>query len=326
MIHDDMLSLVGNTPLVRLRRIGADVPCNLIAKLEAFNPAGSVKERTALGVIRDAEARGDLVAGSTIVEATSGNMGVGLSFVASVLGYKSVVVTTDKQSADKVNLAKAFGADVHICPTDVPPDDPRSFYSVAKAIAADTPKGFFADQFFNAANPQAHFDTTGPEIWEATKGNIDVLVGGLGTGGSVCGSGAFLKTKNPDIQVVGVDPKGSLFYDFFHHKTTVEPGMYHLEGIGEDIFPSTLDFDVLDDVIQVEDGESFRMARRLAREEGILAGGSSGAAMVGALRYAGSLPDETNVVVLLCERGERALGKIYNDDWMKEHGLLEPNT
>jgi len=322
MIHDDMLSLVGNTPLVRIQRVKDDIECEVVAKLEAFNPAGSVKERTALNVILEAEKSGALKPGGTIVEATSGNMGVGIAFIAAVRGYKSVVVTMDKQAPDKINLAKAFGAKVRICPTAVEPDDPRSFYSVAKRIAAETPDAFFANQFFNADNPAAHYKTTGPEIWEQTEGKVDALVGGLGTGGSLCGTGRYLKEKNPAIQVVVVDPKGSLFYDYFHTKTMVKPEGYLLEGIGEDILPSTLDFSVLDDCLQVHDGESFRMARRLAREEGILSGGSSGAAMVGALRYARSLPAGKVVVVLLCERGERALGKIFNDEWMREKGLI----
>lgn len=324
MIHDDILRLIGHTPMVRLNRIAKGLPCTVAAKLESFNPAGSVKDRTAFRIVEEAERKGLLKPGGTIVESTSGNMGVGLSLVAAVKGYRCVVVTTDKQSEDKVNLVKAFGSEVRICPTAVEPDDPRSFYSVGKKIAAETPGSFYANQFFNPDNPAAHYATTGPELWEQTGGKIDVLVGGLGTGGSICGAGRYLKEKNPAVKIVGVDPQGSLFYDWFHTKSKARAEMYKIEGIGEDIFPSTLDFSVLDDVIRVQDGESFRMARRLAREEGILAGGSSGSALVGALRYVeqkGGLAGKL-VCFLVCERGERSLGKAFNDEWMRRHGFL----
>jgi len=324
-IHDSVLDLVGGTPLVRLRRIAAGLPCTMVGKLEAFNPAGSVKDRTALRIVSEAERKGLLRPGGTIVESTSGNMGVGLSLMAAVRGYKCIVVTTDKQSEDKVNLVKAFGAEVRICPTAVEPDDPRSFYSVGKKIAAETPNSFYANQFHNLDNPAAHHATTGPEIWEQTDGKVDVVVGGLGTGGTLCGAGRFLKEKNPGVKIVGVDPQGSLFYDYFHTKSLARAEMYKVEGIGEDILPGTLDFSVLDDVIRTQDAESFRMARRLAREEGILAGGSSGAAVAGALRYAeahGGL-DGKLVVVIIPERGERSLNKAFNDEWMRSHGFVQ---
>lgn len=324
-IHESVLDLIGRTPMVKFRRIAAGLPCTLVGKLEAFNPAGSVKDRTAIRIVLEAERKGLLKPGGTIVESTSGNMGVGLALVAAVRGYKCVVVTTDKQSEDKVNLVKAFGADVRICPTAVEPEDPRSFYSVGKKIAAETPNSFYANQFHNLDNPAAHYATTGPEIWEQTDGKVDVVVGGLGTGGTLCGAGRFLKERRPDVRVVGIDPQGSLFYDFFHSKTVARAEMYKVEGIGEDIFPGTLDFSVLDDVVRTTDAESFRMARRLAREEGILAGGSSGAAVSGALRWVQAKGGELAgklVVVIVPERGERSLNKAFNDEWMRLHGFL----
>ncbi|MCE9634099.1 MAG: pyridoxal-phosphate dependent enzyme [Planctomycetes bacterium] len=323
-IQDDILGLIGRTPMVKLRRITAGLPCTVVGKLESWNPSGSVKDRTAARIVAEAERRGLLKPGGTIVESTSGNMGVGLSLVAAVKGYKCIVVTTDKQSEDKVNLVKAYGSDVRICPTAVEPDDPRSFYSVGKKIAAETPNSFYANQFFNPDNPAAHYATTGPEIWEQTDGKVDVVVSGLGTGGSLCGAGRYLKEKNPNIKIVGADPQGSLFYDFFHTKTVARAEMYKVEGIGEDVFPSTLDFSVLDDVIRTQDGESFRMARRLAREEGILGGGSTGAGLAATMHYIAKhngLPGKL-VVFLVCERGERSLGKTYNDEWMRRHGFL----
>jgi cystathionine beta-synthase len=322
MIHDDVLGTIGRTPLVRLNRVASGLACTVVGKLEAFNPGGSVKDRTAQRIVAEAERRGALKPGGTIVESTSGNMGVGLALVAAVKGYRCVVVTTDKQSEDKINLVRAFGAEVRICPTAVEPEDPRSFYSVAKKIAAETPGAFYANQFHSPDNPAAHYATTGPEIWEATEGKVDMVVGGLGTGGTLCGAGRFLKEKKPEVRIVGVDPYGSLFYDWFHHRTLVKAQMYKIEGIGEDILPGALDFSVLDEVVQVQDKESFLAARRLAREEGILAGTSAGAALVGVWKACKSLPKGALVVVIIPERGERALGKIYNDEWMRRNQFL----
>jgi cystathionine beta-synthase len=322
MIHDSVLDTIGGTPLVRLNRVASGLACTVVAKLEAFNPGGSVKDRTAARIVAEAERRGALKPGGTIVESTSGNMGVGLALVAAVKGYRCVVVTTDKQSEDKINLVRAFGAEVRVCPTAVEPEDPRSFYSVAKKVAAETPGAFYANQFHSPDNPAAHYATTGPEIWDGTAGKVDVVVGGLGTGGTLCGAGRFLKEKNADVKIVGVDPFGSLFYDWFHHHSLVKAQMYKIEGIGEDILPGALDFSVLDEVVQVQDKESFLAARRLSREEGILAGTSAGAALVGVWKYAKSLPKGALVVVIIPERGERALGKIYNDEWMRRNQFL----
>src|SRR5258706_2158303 len=232
MIHDTILDTIGGPPLVRLRRVTSGLACDVVAKLEAFNRAGSVKDRTAARIVAEAERKGHLKPGGTIVESTSGNMGVGLAMVAAVKGYRCIVVTTDKQSEEKINLVRAFGAEVRICPTAVEPEDPRSFYMVAKKIAAETPGAFYANQFHNLDNPAAHYATTGPEIWEQTEGKVDVVVGGLGTGGTLCGAGRFLKEKKPGIKIVGVDPFGSLFYDWFHHHTLAKAQMYKIEGIG----------------------------------------------------------------------------------------------
>ena len=322
MIHDNVLSAIGRTPLVRLHRVVEGLACDVVGKLEAFNPGGSIKDRTAARIVAEAERRGQLKPGGTIVESTSGNMGVGLSMVAAVKGYRCIVCTTDKQSEDKINLVRAFGAEVRICPTAVEPDDPRSFYSVAKRIAAETPGAFYANQFHSPDNPAAHYSTTGPEIWEQTEGKVDVVIGGLGTGGTLCGAGRYLKEKNPAVKIVGVDPFGSLFYDWFHHKAIVKAQMYKIEGIGEDILPGALDFSLLDDVVQVQDKESFLAARRLAREEGILGGTSAGAALVGTWKYAKALPAGKLVIVLIPERGERALGKVFNDEWMRRNQFL----
>lgn len=322
MIHENVLGTIGNTPLVRLNRVVEGLACTVVGKLEAFNPGGSVKDRTAVRIVLEAERRGHLKPGGTIVESTSGNMGVGLALVAAVRGYRCVVCTTDKQSEDKINLVRAFGAEVRICPTAVEPDDPRSFYSVAKRVAAETPGAFYANQFHSPDNPAAHYATTGPEVWQGTDGKVDVLLGGLGTGGTLCGAGRFLKEKKPDVKIVGVDPFGSLFYDWFHHRTIVKAQMYKIEGIGEDILPGALDFSVLDDVVQVQDKESFLAARRLSREEGILAGTSAGAALAGVWKYCRGLPAGALVVVIIPERGERALGKVYNDEWMRRNQFL----
>jgi len=283
-----------------------------------------VKDRIGLAIIEDYERQGLLKPGGTVVEATSGNTGVGLAIAAAIKGYKTIFVMPDKQSMDKVQLLRAFGARVVITPTAVEPDDPRSYYSVAHRLVEETPNSVLANQYHNQVNPQVHYETTGPEVWEQTAGKIDVFVAGMGTGGTITGVGRYLKEQNPNVQIVGVDPVGSILYDVFHTGKAKEAFGYRIEGIGEDFIPSTYDMSVIDDVVQVEDRESLIMARRLVREEGIFSGGSAGAAVVGALRYAKKekLSPEKNVVVLIPDSGSRYLSKVFNDDWMREMGFF----
>lgn len=323
-IYDNILDAMGNTPLVRLHQVSAGVQADMLAKVEYFNPGGSVKDRIGLAIIEDAERSGKLKPGGTIVESTSGNTGVGLAIVAALRGYKTIFVMPDKQSEEKIRLLRAYGARVVITPTAVEPDDPRSYYSVARSIVASTPNSILANQYHNPVNPQVHTETTGPEIWEQTGGKIDVFVAGLGTGGTISGVGRYLKSQNPNVQIVGVDPIGSLLHHYFHTGEMSDAFSYRVEGVGEDFLPSTLDFSVIDDVVQVNDRESFDFTRRLVRQEGIFAGGSSGAALAGAIRYAKmkNLGSDQMVVVLLPDSGSRYLSKIFNDDWMRENGYF----
>ena len=322
MYYNDISQLVGNTPLVKLKRITRGIEALVLAKLEFLNPGGSVKDRMAFYMLLEAEKSGQLKPGGTIVESTSGNTGVAVAMYSAIKGYRAIFTIPDKMSTEKINLLKAFGAEVIVTPTEVPPDSPQSYYSVAKRIHAETPGSYFVGQYQNLKNPEAHYKTTGPEIWEQTAGKIDYLVGGVGTGGTMSGTCKFLKEKKPEIRTVAVDPAGSVFYDYFKTKRLIEPHVYLVEGIGEDMLVETMQFDFIDDFVQVTDKDSFLMARRLAREEGILAGGSSGAAVWATLQIARELDNKKTVVVILPDTGARYLSKIYNDEWMKQKGFL----
>jgi cystathionine beta-synthase len=322
-VYNTILETIGHTPLVRLNSVTRGIQPTVYAKVESFNPGGSVKDRIALGIIEEAEQSGRLKPGGTIVEATSGNTGVGLAIVAALKGYKTVFVMPDKMSNEKVQLLRAYGARVLVTPTAVEPDDPRSYYSVARKTVEETPNSILANQYHNPENPKAHYQTTGPELWEQTEGQIDVFIAGMGTGGTISGVGRYLKEQNPNIQIVGVDPIGSILYELHRNAKGVAES-YKVEGIGEDFLPSTLDLSIVDEVVQVTDRESFLMTRRLVREEGIFCGGSCGSAVAGALRYLRThdfTADQT-VVVLLPDSGSRYLSKIFNDDWMRENRFL----
>jgi cystathionine beta-synthase len=325
-IHDNILQTVGNTPLVRLNHVAKDCRATVVAKLEAFNPGGSVKDRIAIAIVDEAEAKGLLRPGGTIVEATSGNTGTGLAMVAAVRGYRSVLCMPDKVSREKINLLKSFGAEVVITPTSVPPDSPESYYEMAKRIVRETPGAYLANQYYNPTNPEAHFRSTGPEIWRQTAGKVDYFVAGLGTGGTISGTARYLKQQNPKIQVVGADPIGSILKEYFDTKKVIPPRPYKVEGIGEDFFPGTLDFSTIDEIIAVSDSQSLNLARRLAREEGILAGGSAGTALYAALQVARRAKPDQLVVVLIPDTGERYLSKVHSDEWMRDNHLLDSSA
>ncbi|HEV8354128.1 MAG TPA: cystathionine beta-synthase, partial [bacterium] len=325
-IYDSILDVVGNTPIVRLHRVARGIRADVVAKLEFLNPGGSVKDRIGITMIEEAERAGILRPGGTIVEATSGNTGVGIAIAAAIRGYRTIFVMPDKMSDEKIRLLRAFGARVVITPTAVAPEDPRSYYSVSRRIAQETPNSFYANQYANQANPRSHYDTTGPEIWAQTGGTVDLLIAGMGTGGTISGAGRYLKERNPALRVIGADPIGSVYYEYVKTGRMPEARTYKVEGIGEDFLPETMDLSVVDEVIQVADSESFAMTRRLVREEGIFCGGSSGTAVAAAVKYLRAQPDAgagLRAVVILPDSGSRYLSKIFSDDWMREHGFLD---
>ncbi len=320
---NNILEAIGGTPLVRLNRINQGLKPQIYVKADYTNPGGSVKDRIGVTMIDEAERKGLLKPGGTIVEGTSGNTGMGLALVAAVRGYKMVFTITDKQSKEKVDLLKALGAEVIVCPTAVEPEDPRSYYSVAQKLARDIPNSFYPNQYANPMNPEAHYATTGPEIWNDTEGKITHFVCGMGTGGTISGVGKYLKEKNPDVKIIGVDPIGSLYYDSFKTGTVIKGKTYVVEGIGEDFFPTTMNLKILDDVLQVNDEECFVVARRLVKMEGLFTGGSGGGCISAALRLAKELGSEDFIVAFLPDTGMRYLSKVYNDEWMRERGYVE---
>ena len=324
---DSILDLVGNTPLVKCNKLATHVKANIYLKLEYLNPGGSVKDRPALQMIADAEASGELRPGGTIVEATSGNTGMGLAMAAAVKGYKCIFVMPDKMSEEKIRSLRAVGAKVVVCPTAVEPEDERSYYRVSERLAKEIPNAYLANQYHNPSNPRGHYQSTGPELWEQTGGQIDVFVSAAGTGGTISGTGKYLKEKNPEVVMLAVDPVGSIYYDYFRTGKMTSASTYLAEGFGEDFLPSTMHFDFVDEVVRVTDEECFEMTRRLVREEGIFTGGSSGGALAGAIKYAERFPDrELNMVVIMCDSFVRYLSKIFNDEWMRENGFLSEHS
>ena len=323
----NILETVGDTPIVKLQNVARHVAASIYVKCEYLNPAGSMKDRVALNIITDAERRGLLQPGATIVEATSGNTGMGLALVAAIRGYQCVFVMPDKMSAEKFASLRAFGARVVMCPTAVEPEDPRSYYQTAKRIVQETPGAFYANQYHNPANPEAHYLSTAPEIWRQTNGEVDVFVAGMGTGGTLSGCGRYFKEQKKDFRVVGVDPIGSLYYEYVKTGRMTRPFSYYVEGIGEDFLPSTMNLKILDEIIRVDDKECFLMTRELVRREGLYVGGSSGAAVAGAIKYAQMSKRKENILVLLPDSAQKYLSKIFDDKWMRENGFLdEPDS
>ncbi len=323
---NSILDTIGDTPLVKLNAVTAGVKGVMLAKVEYFNPGNSMKDRMAIKMIEDAEARGDLKPGGTIIEGTSGNTGMGLALAAITKGYRCIFTLADKQSREKIDILRAVGAEVIVCPTAVAPDDPRSYYSVAQRLNAEIENSYYPNQYDNLSNTAAHYETTGPEIWRDTDGCVTHYVAGVGTGGSMCGVAKYLKEQNPEVVTVGIDTYGSVFKKYkdtgVFDETEIYP--YLTEGIGEDILPANVDFSLIDHFIKVTDKDAAVMTRRLSREEGMFVGWSCGSAVWGAVQWAKeNLKEEDVMVIILPDHGSRYLGKIYNDDWMKDHGFLE---
>lgn len=325
MWYNNILETIGNTPLVRLNQVTKDVKATVLAKIETTNPGNSIKDRMALRMIEDAEHEGKLKPGGTIIEGTSGNTGMGLAIAAIIKGYKCIFTTTDKQSKEKLDALKAFGAEVIVCPTNVEPEDPRSYYSVASRLEREIPNSWKADQYNNLSNSQANYEQTGPEIWRQTEGKITHLLVGVGTGGTISGAGRYLKEQNADIQVWGIDTYGSVFKKYketgIFDKSEIYP--YITEGIGEDFLPGNVDFSVIDLFEKVSDKDAALLTREIARKEGIFAGNSAGAAIAGLLQLKDRLSEHDVVVVVFHDHGTRYLGKMYNDDWLRAQGFLE---
>lgn len=323
-IYKNALELIGQTPMLQLKKsLPSGIVHSIFAKAEFLNPGGSVKDRIALNIIDRAEKRGELSPGGTIIEATSGNTGLGLCMVAAIKGYKSIIVMPDKMSKEKVDTLKAYGAQVVMTPSGVEANDPRSHYSVAKRLSLETPNSYYANQFHNEDNISTHYETTGPEIWEQMGGKIDAVVNGGGTGGTLSGIGKFLKEKDPNIKIILADPFGSILHDLYKYKEVrTPPTPYLIEGIGEDMLPGNMKFEYVDDVIQFNDKEAMQMCRNIVRNEGLFIGPSSAATVVCALKWANQFKEPKRIVTFLCDNGDRYLSKVFNDEWMQKNNLL----
>ncbi len=323
--HENILGTIGNTPLVKLNKTMEEVPALVLAKVEFMNPGNSIKDRMALKMVEDAEKRGDLKPGGTIIECTSGNTGMGIAIAAAVKGYKTIFTTTDKQSKEKVDILRAVGAEVIVCPTNVAPDDPQSYYSVAEKLSKEIPNSFWCNQYDNPSNAVAHYETTGPEIWEQTDGKITHFIVGVGTGGTISGTAKYLKEKNPNIKIWGVDTYGSVFKKYHETGEFDEKEIYSYitEGIGEDILPENVDFSLIDHFEKVTDKDGAVMARRLAKEEGLFLGYSCGSAAAGLVQMKEQLTKDDVVVIVFHDHGSRYVGKVYNDEWMRKNGFLD---